>query len=48
VRTGQAATLQIDMDGETFLVTAFPDGRVVTDAPIAIDPLSGRATHATR
>ena len=48
VRTGQAATLQVRLNGETFLVTAFPDGRIVTDAPVAIDPLSGRAMHAAR
>jgi Tfp pilus assembly protein FimT len=48
VQTGQTATLQLDMNGEAFLVTAFPDGRIVTDAPIVIDPLSGRATRAAR
>ena len=48
VRSGHAATLQLDVDGETYLVTAFPDGRVITDAPIAVDQLSGRAAHAAR
>ena len=48
VLSGQTATLQLDVDGEMYLVTAFPDGRVVTDAPIAVDQLSGRTMHAAR
>lgn len=48
VRTGQPTTVQLDVDGALYLATTYPDGRVITDAPVAIDPLSGRSVRATR
>lgn len=48
VRTGKPATVQLDVHDTLYLATAFPDGRVVTDALVVIDPLSGRSARAIR
>ena len=48
VRSGRAATNRLDIDGAIYVVTAFADGRVVTNAPIGVDPLSGRVSHDAR
>lgn len=48
IRSGQPATIQIELDGRSYPVTAHPDGRVVTDAPLPIDPLAGRDTGVAR
>ena len=42
IRSGRPATIRVEVDGEPWLATLHPDGRVVTDAPLGIDPLSGR------
>lgn len=46
VRTGRVVTRQLEVRGEDYLVTAFPDGRIESDAPAAVDPLSGRTASA--
>lgn len=48
VRSGRVVTGQLELPGAEYLVTAFPDGRVATDAPVAVDPLSGRRINALR
>jgi len=48
VRTGEPATVAVEVDSVLYLVTAFPDGRVVTDAPLGIAQLSGRSDRAAR
>ena len=48
VRIGRPVTLPLAVNGASYLVTAFPDGRIVTDAPIPINRLSGRPDHAAR
>lgn len=59
LKTGHRVTIALSMAGRTNHATAYPDGRVLIDAPIAIDPLSGStltedatmqrgATHAER
>ena len=48
VRSGQRVTVKLDVDGALHLATAFPDGRVVSDESVAVDPLSGRSVRATR
>lgn len=45
VRSGRAVSLMIARDSQFFAATALPDGRVVADKKLAIDPLSG-ATDA--
>lgn len=48
LRAGRPVTVEVAVDGAVYLATAFPDGRVVTDAPLRISPLSGRDDHAAR
>ena len=48
VRSGHAVTTQFEVEGEEYLATAFPDGRVVTDAPVSVSSLSGRNARALR
>jgi prepilin-type N-terminal cleavage/methylation domain-containing protein len=45
--TGHRVTISLRVDGRSRSATAFPDGRVLTDAPIEIDPLSGSAGRGT-
>lgn len=41
LRVGHPVTISLIIDGGSHRATAFPDGRVLTDAPLDIDPLSG-------
>jgi prepilin-type N-terminal cleavage/methylation domain-containing protein len=43
LRAGHPVTISLSVAGRSHHATAYPDGRVLTDAPIGIDPLSGRA-----
>lgn len=42
LRTGHPVTIAFSHEGRPLRATAYPDGRVITNAPIGIDPLSGR------
>jgi len=49
LRTGHPVTIPLFVDGRAHRTTAYPDGRVLTDAPVGIvdvDELSGSALHA--
>jgi prepilin-type N-terminal cleavage/methylation domain-containing protein len=46
LRSGHPVTIRIAMEGSARYATAFPDGRVLTDAPLRIDALSGSASRA--
>lgn len=46
VRSGRVVTMQLEMLGGEYLVTGFPDGRVESDAPVVMNPLSGRKASA--
>ena len=48
IGSGKAVLIRLESDGSLSLATAYPDGRVVTDAPVAIDPLTGRSGDAAR
>jgi Tfp pilus assembly protein FimT len=39
-------TLSLRRDGDSLLVTALPDGRVLADSGISLDPLTGAPVHA--
>jgi len=39
---GRAVTLELRDSTGAHLLTAFPDGRVVADTTLAVDPLTGR------
>ncbi len=41
LRSGYPVTIAFSYEGSTHRATAYPDGRVITDATIGIDPLSG-------
>src|SRR5690242_17553113 len=41
LRTGHPVTIAFSDEGSAHHATAYPDGRVITDALIGIDPLSG-------
>jgi type II secretory pathway pseudopilin PulG len=44
LRTGHPVTIRITVRRAAHHATAFPDGRVLADAPLAIDALSGSAS----
>jgi type II secretory pathway pseudopilin PulG len=46
LRTGHPVTIHITTERDAHHATAFPDGRVLTDAPLGIDALSGSASMA--
>jgi hypothetical protein len=50
LRTGHAVSIVVEDSaaGAThpLAATAFPDGRVISEAALNIDPLTGRPTHA--
>lgn len=48
IRSGHAVTGDVSMRSGIVAVTAYPDGRVLADGALGIDPLSGRVTHAPR
>ena len=41
LRTGHRVTIPITVGGHFHRATAYPDGRVLSDAPLRIDALSG-------
>lgn len=43
---GRAVTLQLRDSTGAHLLTAYPDGRVVADSGLALDPLNGRPRAA--
>jgi prepilin-type N-terminal cleavage/methylation domain-containing protein len=45
LRTGHPVTIHITTERDVHHATAFPDGRVLTDAPLDIDALSGSASR---
>lgn len=47
VTEGKRVTIQLVTGGQRHDVTIFPDGRVITSAPLSLDPLSGRPGNAT-
>ena len=48
IRSGHAVMGDVSMRSGIVAVTAYPDGRVLADGALRIDPLSGRVTHAPR
>jgi prepilin-type N-terminal cleavage/methylation domain-containing protein len=48
VRMGHPVSIALAPEGHVYHVTAFPDGRMLTDAPLPIDPLSGSVRNAAR
>jgi prepilin-type N-terminal cleavage/methylation domain-containing protein len=46
VATGHPVTIVLDAEGGPRPATAYPDGRVLTDAVANIDPMTGRPTRA--
>jgi len=45
LRTGHPVTIRITVERDAYHATAFPDGRVLTDARLDIDALSGSASR---
>ena len=41
LRSGHPITISVAVEGSAHCATAFPDGRVLTDAPLDIEALSG-------
>lgn len=48
IRSGNVLTGDVATHSGIVTVSAYPDGRVLADSALRIDPLSGRATHAAR
>ena len=48
VRSGTPETIRVGSADGLALATVYPDGRVVTNAAVAIDPLSGRTDDGSR
>ncbi|MGH7621063.1 MAG: pilus assembly FimT family protein [Gemmatimonadaceae bacterium] len=48
VRTGHPVTMIVSIAGNERAATAYPDGRVVADSGMQLDPLSGGPSDATR
>jgi prepilin-type N-terminal cleavage/methylation domain-containing protein len=48
LRTGYAVSVTLLVAGRAYDATAFPDGRVLTEAPIGVDPLTGMVRGDTR
>jgi len=48
IRSGHVVTGDVSMRSGIVAVSAYPDGRLLADSALRIDPLSGRVTHATR
>lgn len=46
ITEGKRLTIELVTDGQRHDATIFPDGRVVTSAPLSLDPLSGRPGDA--
>lgn len=45
LRTSHPVTIRLTVEQAAHYATAFPDGRVLTDAPLGIDALSGSASR---
>ena len=45
ISTGQPATIRLGAGDSLRLATVYPDGRVVTDASVSLDPLAGRSVR---
>ena len=43
ISSGQPMTIRLGAADSLSLATVYPDGRVVTDAPVALDALAGRS-----
>lgn len=48
LETGRSVTIRLSVRGQPAFATALPDGRVVADAVLRVDPLTGRVRHAAR
>ena len=48
IRSAKPQTIRLGLADSLSLATVYPDGRVVTSAAIAIDPLTGRTADAPR
>jgi prepilin-type N-terminal cleavage/methylation domain-containing protein len=48
IRGGHVVTGDVSMRSGIVVVSAYPDGRVLADSALRIDPLSGRVTRAPR
>lgn len=48
IRSGKPETIGLGSGDSRSIATAYPDGRVVTNASVAIDPLTGRSTDGAR
>jgi hypothetical protein len=48
VEKGRPLSIEIEVSGHRYAVSAYPDGRVSTDAPLPVDRLSGRGVDVAR
>jgi prepilin-type N-terminal cleavage/methylation domain-containing protein len=48
LRNGYPVSITLIVAGRVYDATAFPDGRVLTDAPLDIDPLTGSVRREGR
>ena len=48
IRSGHVVTGDVSIRSGVVAVSAYPDGRVLADSALQIDPLSGRVSHAPR
>ena len=48
LRSGHAVSVTFVDSGHTHTATAYPDGRVLADPALGIDPLTGRVREDTR
>lgn len=48
IRSGKPLTIRLGSADSLALATAYPDGRVVTSATVAVDPLTGRSGDGAR
>jgi len=48
IESGQAVELVVGDSGAVHMVRALPDGRVLADTALGIDPMSGRVRDASR
>jgi prepilin-type N-terminal cleavage/methylation domain-containing protein len=48
VENGRPLSIGIELSGRRYTISAYPDGRVVTDAPLPVDRLSGRGVDVGR
>lgn len=48
IRSGKPETIRLDAANSPSIATAYPDGRVITNASVVIDPLTGRNSDGAR